>query len=73
MSSGLLGAIATWPDPNYINPQTRGHGIIIASIIFGTICPIVTGLRLYTRVFITRTSGADDVMILLATVTQTGH
>ncbi len=49
--------------PNFENPVTRRHRVVVASII----CPIISGafftLRMYTRVHITRRLGWDDCML----------
>jgi hypothetical protein len=60
--------VASWPEPNYVDPETRGNGIIVASILFGLLGTIATALRLYTRLFITRTFGLDDAFIIAAWV-----
>ncbi|KAL4747118.1 hypothetical protein BDW72DRAFT_23153 [Aspergillus terricola var. indicus] len=57
--------ILTWPTPNYVNPPTRSHGVLIASIIFLALSTIITALRLYTRLRITRTAGLDDILVVL--------
>jgi hypothetical protein len=51
-----------------VNPETRGNGVLVASIIFGVLGTVGTVLRVYTRLHITRTFGADDVLIILATI-----
>ncbi|KAE8358075.1 hypothetical protein BDV27DRAFT_163926 [Aspergillus caelatus] len=58
--------MANWPEPNYVNPPTRGQGIIITNVIFGVLALITTALRLYSRVKITSTFGIDDVCFLFA-------
>jgi hypothetical protein len=68
MGGSLLGAVATWPPANYTNPPTRGDGIIIASGLFGGLGAMTTLMRIYTRLYITRTFGADDGLIILALV-----
>ncbi|KAL5043936.1 hypothetical protein BDW71DRAFT_110439 [Aspergillus fruticulosus] len=60
-----LEVMASWPTPNYVNPPTRSHGVLIASIIFLTLSTIITALRLYTRLRITRTAGLDDILVVL--------
>jgi hypothetical protein len=60
--------LLSWPTPNYINPPTRSHGVLIASILFLALSTIVTALRLYTRLRITRTAGLDDILVVLGLV-----
>ncbi|KKK14801.1 hypothetical protein ARAM_006380 [Aspergillus rambellii] len=57
--------LASWPEPNYINPITRGHSVLIVSIVCSALATIVTGLRIFTRVKITCTAGMDDLLIIL--------
>lgn len=60
--------MATWPKPNYIDPLTRGSGLLVANTVLSSISFIVTSLRVYTRVRITATPGMDDVFAILAFV-----
>jgi len=57
-----------WPNPNYDNPETRGHALVVVNSIFIGLVIITVGLRLYTRIYIKRWFGIDDVFILLALV-----
>ena len=54
-----------WPTPNYENPEIRGLAIIVVNSVFLALSIIVVLLRLYTRIFITRWFGLDDVLILV--------
>jgi hypothetical protein len=69
-TSTLLEILALWPEPNYVNPVTRGGGIIVTSALFGFLGTLATALRLYTRLSITRTFGLDDVFIIIAWVSR---
>lgn len=60
--------IAQWPAPNYENPEQRGKAVLAISIIFPLVCVIVVSLRLYTRMWIKKAPGLDDVLITLAVV-----
>lgn len=62
--------LKTWPKPNYVNPHTRGSGVLVVNIIFVCIAFVVTCLRLYTRLKITSSPGLDDVMIVIAMVSR---
>jgi hypothetical protein len=57
-----------WPAPNYTSPETRGlAGVIVISVLLGFVV-ILLGIRLYTRIRISRGFGLDDVLIVLAFV-----
>ncbi|KAJ5287197.1 hypothetical protein N7478_002883 [Penicillium angulare] len=60
--------IATWPTPNYVDPVTRGNGVLVVNIICISIAFVITLLRLYTRIFITMTAGTDDILIVISLV-----
>lgn len=66
-----LAVLFTWPQPNYVDPVTRGPALIIINIIFVSLCTILLFLRLYTRIFVKRWFGSDDVFIILAYVSFT--
>lgn len=55
--------IASWPKPNYVNPDTRGPALTVVNIVFIVLVFIVVGLRYYTRIRITRSFGIDDYVI----------
>lgn len=57
-----------WPTPNYINPESRGsYSTITVSVLLGIVTLILV-VRIYTRIYISRGFGLDDVFILLAYV-----
>jgi len=60
--------LALWPSPNYRNPITHGPAIIVVLPFLLALVFIFLCIRFYTRVFITRGFGADDILILLAFV-----
>ncbi|RDW78748.1 uncharacterized protein DSM5745_05600 [Aspergillus mulundensis] len=60
-----LEVILSWPTPNYIDPPTRSHAVLITSIVFLILSTITTVLRIYVRLRITRTAGLDDIMAVL--------
>ncbi|KAJ5628661.1 hypothetical protein N7490_010889 [Penicillium lividum] len=63
-----LAVMASWPTPNYVDPVTRGHGVLIVNIVCISLAFLVTILRLYTRLRITSTAGVDDVLIIIGLV-----
>lgn len=60
--------LLSWPTPNYTNPVTKGNALVVVNSIFIVLVVIVVGLRLYTRIWIKRWFGLDDVFIVLALV-----
>jgi hypothetical protein len=61
--------LASWPVGNYENPsETHGAGMLIMTSVFLPISLIVVFLRIYTRLRISHSFGADDVCIILATI-----
>lgn len=70
MRSAPPEVVASWPRPNYINPETRGPDLIIAglfTLVFALIC---CALRLYVRIKIMRKTEMDDWTMVAATVSQ---
>lgn len=60
--------LATWPTPDYIDPSTRGHGVLIVNATCLPLAFIVVSLRLYTRIRITYSAGVDDVLIIIGLI-----
>jgi hypothetical protein len=60
--------VATWPKPNYVNPERRGPELYIVNTIFFTMATIAVLIRLYTRLFVRKWFGLDDWLILFAWV-----
>jgi hypothetical protein len=60
--------LATYPTPNYVNPETRGPGLIVTHSVLFPIASIIVGIRIYTRVRISKNIGLDDLFIILAMV-----
>ena len=60
--------VASWPTPNYTNPETRGPALIIVELLAVSISTICLGLRLYVRARIVRSVGWDDWLMVGATV-----
>ncbi len=63
-----LETIDSWPLPNYANPVERGPWVIVITIFLYILVLVVVGLRTFTRIFISRSFGADDVTMLIALV-----
>ncbi|KAK6864777.1 hypothetical protein PG990_005785 [Apiospora arundinis] len=61
-----LSVIASWPKPNYDNPESQGPvGLGIGSAVL-VLVTLVLLLRLYTRRWISKGFGLDDVLIICA-------
>ncbi|KIV85503.1 hypothetical protein PV11_01194 [Exophiala sideris] len=58
--------IATWPKPNYINPQNRGPALEYVCIVLAAVGTAIVTARIYSRLFITKAPGFDDLLIVLA-------
>ncbi|KAM5449893.1 hypothetical protein MaudCBS49596_004655 [Microsporum audouinii] len=56
--------VATWPEPNYVNPEHQGPHLMIIVITSFTISSIVVGLRTYVRIKIKKNVGWDDWLML---------
>jgi len=59
---------ATWPKPNYIDPETRGPALLIVELTVLPIALIVLVLRLYVRCIVLKNSGWDDWLMVCAAV-----
>lgn len=60
--------LASWPTPNYDNPETHGLKNVILNIVLYTILCCFMSLRIWTRTKLKASFGADDIMILCAMV-----
>ncbi|KAI1143954.1 integral membrane protein [Hypoxylon sp. FL0543] len=58
--------LSSWPTPNYVNPDTRGHTGSIVGFLMAGLVTITLAIRLYARKCLTRGFGLDDVFIILA-------
>lgn len=62
--------VSQWPAPNLTNPETQGPAaIIITSLLLGLVT-ILLAIRIYTRVWISKGFGLDDILILFAYVSE---
>lgn len=54
---------------NYVNPPTRGEtAIVVQEVVLMLLCVISVALRVYTRKFLAKNFGMDDVLIIIALV-----
>lgn len=59
---------ATWPAPNYVDPETRGPALLIVEVTILPIALVVLLLRLYVRCILLKNSGWDDWLMVVASV-----
>ena len=64
--------ISGWPEPDYVNPATRGNGLVALSSTLIVVGCFIVLVRTYTRLKITRAFGLDDALIILAYVLSIG-
>ncbi|PSR94401.1 hypothetical protein BD289DRAFT_451330 [Coniella lustricola] len=67
-----IAVISAWPAPNYVDPVTRGPVALIVISILLSLVTFLLIVRIYTRLWISKGFGADDVFILLAYIPTTG-
>lgn len=63
-----IDVIRSWPEPNYVNPETHGPGLMVVACMLPAIAIGVVGTRLYARFKITRAPGIDDALVVCALV-----
>ncbi|KAF2823494.1 hypothetical protein CC86DRAFT_298489 [Ophiobolus disseminans] len=68
-----IEVLQSWPTPDYENPQTRGNGLVVINSVFIGLAFITVGLRLYTRIWIKRWFGIDDIFTILASIFASFH
>ncbi|XXG95640.1 hypothetical protein Hte_001908 [Hypoxylon texense] len=54
--------------PNFTNPESRCYQLIIPIAVYTALIVILISLRIYSRLRITRSFGADDWLCIVATV-----
>jgi hypothetical protein len=55
--------VLSWPQANYINPDTHGNGVVFMEGFLLGLCYIIVSLRVYTRAIQARNFGIDDALI----------
>jgi hypothetical protein len=63
-----LEVILSWPKPNYDNPESEGRQVLVINVIFSFLSIVVVSLRLFTRIWIKRQPGLDDLLITFTMV-----
>lgn len=64
--------VASWPHPNYVSPDTRGPGLTVIGILLSAIALLLVLARLWSRLFITRAPGLDDLFAVFALAGEIG-
>lgn len=55
-----------------INIVERNHGLVISLFIFTVLAVVAVSMRIFTRLFLVRAIGVDDVFITLAALGTLG-
>ncbi|CAG8983868.1 hypothetical protein HYALB_00005506 [Hymenoscyphus albidus] len=63
--------LQSWPKPNTVNPETRGNAKLILNIVLYSILFCFMSIRIFTRTYLRKIFGADDIFILLAMIPTT--
>jgi hypothetical protein len=59
-----LSVVASWPEPNFVNPQTSGGYIVVLVLVLLALCYVVVLLRLWSRFYLAKNAGIDDALIV---------
>lgn len=62
----------TWPKPNYVDPDTRGNGLMIIELTLLPIAMIVVFLRMWIRISWLNKSWWDDYLMIVAMIFSIG-
>lgn len=63
-----IAVMLSWPKSNYDDPDTQGPALIIVNSVFMTLVVMAVLARFYSRVFIRKWVGIDDIMMVFAFV-----
>jgi hypothetical protein len=64
--------IATWPRPNYVDPETRGWTGAIILIVFSAITTATFAARMWARLLVSKNAGLDDLLMSIAMIPLLG-
>ncbi|TGO07556.1 hypothetical protein BTUL_0265g00050 [Botrytis tulipae] len=67
-----ITATLDWPVPNYVNPERHGPSLFIVHGILYPIVLAMLGIRIYTRMYISKCFGLDDWLALFSMIPITG-
>jgi hypothetical protein len=60
--------LASWPAPNFVNPELQGIALSVIAIFFCVLAYLVVGLWLYVRACLLRAFGIDDWLMAICLV-----
>ena len=63
-----ITATLDWPVPNYVNPERYGPSLFIVHGVFYPIVLAMLAIRIYTRLYISKCFGLDDLLALFSMV-----
>jgi hypothetical protein len=66
MPGGLhppISVLLSWR-PNYVDPVTRGWGVVALVCVLLTLTYVVVLLRIWARFFLAKNAGIDDALII---------
>ncbi|OBT66477.1 hypothetical protein VE03_03675 [Pseudogymnoascus sp. 23342-1-I1] len=65
--------MASWPEPNYVDPVRRGNESIVIQGVLVALVALFVSIRLYARLVITKAGiGLDDVLIVISAIVGLG-
>ncbi|KAF2477633.1 uncharacterized protein BDR25DRAFT_274930 [Lindgomyces ingoldianus] len=67
-----LSVLLSWPKPNYVDPVTRGPGLIIVELCILPFALLCVGLRLWVRIGWLHKSWWDDWLMVVAMLFSCG-
>jgi hypothetical protein len=70
MTTPTPADIATWPLPNYVDPDTRAGLVLGIEIPFTVVAVLIVGGRMVSPIFTQRTHGLEDWFIAFACVSH---
>jgi hypothetical protein len=68
MRSAPPEVLKTWPKPNYIDPVTRGPGLMVVELTLLPLAMIIVFLRMWVRIAWLKKSWWDDYLMVVAMV-----
>ncbi|KAF7560124.1 hypothetical protein G7046_g4035 [Stylonectria norvegica] len=72
MRSPSAEVVASWPPPNYDNPENRGPTLLIVELTVMSIAVLTLLARLYVRLFRVNKGGLDDLLMVAAMICGVG-
>ena len=63
-----LAVVASWPPPNYVNPEGRGKVTSYIAYVLSPITFFVIFTRLWVRFYQQRNAGVDDWLMIASLV-----